>query len=95
MPAGSNTRPLMVVRAVPVHTGRWHSRPVQGPPPPPEPTRPQTPGVPLPPQVSPVGQPPQSSEPPQPLPMVPQYLPPVCWQTSGVQLPLGAQTPGR
>ena len=70
---------------------------MQGPPPPPPPTRPQTPGVPQPPQVSPaVGQPPQSSEPPQPLPMTPQYLPPVCWQTSGVQVPaVGAQTPAR
>src|SRR5688500_5057402 len=38
------------------------------------------------PQVSPVGQPPQSWVRSQPSPIMPQYLPPACWQGRAVQL---------
>jgi hypothetical protein len=55
---------------------------------------PQTFGVPAPPHVWPAGQTPQFCVPPQPLPMVPQYWPPLCVQLTGVgQLPPSGDPP--
>ena len=71
------------VVAVPVQVATWHWSPVQ-PPPVDEPG--QTLAVPPAPQVMPLVQLPQLSTPPQPLPIVPQYCPPIGVQVTGVQL---------
>src|SRR5262245_53348021 len=47
---------------------------------------PQTLATPPPPQVSVPERPPQSIRRPQPSPIMPQYLPPSCWQATGMQL---------
>src|SRR5438105_2875133 len=53
-------------------------------------------GAPAPPLPAPARQPPQSMLLPQPSPILPQYLPPACWQTRGWQAPPGCpHTPAR